>query len=107
MTGCAGEYDVLDKVADSTTVGESITDKINDMVSDQSQNVTYICKRMKALSGETETEEDTERPEYNPETYADTSKADISISFYICHMGNAFIINGIGLIPIYTGFTHQ
>lgn len=42
MTGCTGEYDVLDKVADSTTVGESITDKINDMVSDQSQNVTYI-----------------------------------------------------------------
>lgn len=78
MTGCAGEYDVLDKVADSTTVGESITDKINDMVSDQSQNVTYICKRMKTLSGEVESEEDFERPEYNPETYADTSKADIS-----------------------------
>ena len=78
MTGCTGEYDVLDKVADSTTVGESITDKINDMVSDQSQNVTYICKRMKTLSGEIEIEEDAERPEYNPETYADTSKADIS-----------------------------
>ena len=78
MTGCAGEYDVLYKVADSTTVGESITDKINDMVSDQSQNVTYICKRMKTLSGEVESEEDSERPEYNPETYADTSKADIS-----------------------------
>ena len=78
MTGCAGEYDVLDKVADSTTVGESITDKINDMVSDQSQNVTYICKRMKTLSGEVESEKDFERPEYNPETYADTSKADIS-----------------------------
>lgn len=47
------------------------------MISD-SPRTLHIYVREKTLSGEVESEEDSERPEYNPETYADTSKADIS-----------------------------
>lgn len=81
MTGCGKQYDVLDKIADSTTVGESISDKVQDELDVESSNAEYIIKRLTAAvnkadadsTSEDEGTETGERPEYDPLKYVDDS----------------------------------
>ena len=86
LTGCGKQYDVLDKIADSTTVGESISDKVQDELDAESSNAEYIIKRLASAINETDadsTSEDDdaevgERPEYDPLKYVDVSRCDIA-----------------------------
>lgn len=86
MTGCGKQYDVLDKIADSTTVGESISDKVQDELDVESSNAEYIIKRLAAAVNKTDadsTSEDEgtetgERPEYDPLKYVDVSGCNIA-----------------------------
>lgn len=86
MTGCGKQYDVLDKIADFTTVGESISDKVQDELDVESSNAEYIIKRLTAAVNKTDadsTSEDEgtetgERPEYDPLKYVDVSGCDIA-----------------------------
>lgn len=86
LTGCEKQYDVLDKIADSTTVGESISDKVQDELDIESSNAEYIIKRLAAVVNDSNTngsDSDTdseigERPEYDPIKYVDVSGCDIS-----------------------------
>ena len=55
MTGCGKQYDVLDKIADSTTVGESISDKVQDELDIESSNAEYIIKRLAAVVNDSNT----------------------------------------------------
>ena len=86
MTGCGKQYDVLDKIADSTTVGESISDKVQDELDVESSNAEYIIKRLAVAVNKTDTDstsedgdmETGERPEYDPLRYVDVSGCDIT-----------------------------
>ena len=91
LTGCSltGPYDVLDKVSDSVTLGESVVEKLNDDINAYAEEVEYrINKMQKAGMIDTEeteyeqTDESTdilgERPEYDPLRYVDVSKCKIS-----------------------------
>lgn len=86
LTGCGKQYDVHDKIADSTTVGESISDKVQDELDVESSNAEYIIKRLAAAVNKTDADrisedegtETGERPEYDPLKYVDVSGCDIA-----------------------------
>ena len=73
-------YDVLDKIADSTSVGVSLEEKISDRIDASTSDMTYYLKRLDTLMCDYRAEEvtDTARPEYDPLKYVDVSKCDIS-----------------------------
>lgn len=73
-------YDVLDKIADSTSVGVSLEEKISDMIDASTSDMTYYLKRLDTLMCDYRAEKvtDTARPEYDPLKYVDVSKCDIS-----------------------------
>ena len=74
------EYDVLDKIADSTSVGVSLEEKISDRIDASTSDMTYYLKRLDTLMCDYRAEKvtDTTRPEYDPLKYVDVSKCDIS-----------------------------
>ena len=74
------EYDVLDKIADSTSVGVSLEEKISDRIDTSTSDMTYYLKRLDTLMCDYRAEKvtDTARPEYDPLKYVDVSKCDIS-----------------------------
>ena len=74
------EYDVLDKIADSTSVGVSLEEKISDRIDASTSDITYYLKRLDTLMCDYRAEKvtDTARPEYDPLKYVDVSKCDIS-----------------------------
>lgn len=74
------EYDVLDKIADSTSVGVSLEEKISDRIDASTSDMTYYLKRLDTLMCDYRAEKvtDTARPEYDPLKYVDVSKCDIS-----------------------------
>ena len=86
MTGCGKQYDVIDKIADSTTVGESISDKVQDELDVESSNAEYIIKRLAAAVNKTDADSTSEdegtetgkRPEYDPLKYVDVSGCNIA-----------------------------
>ena len=43
------EYDVLDKIADSTSVGVSLEEKISDRIDASTSDMTYYLKRLDTL----------------------------------------------------------
>lgn len=77
---------MLDKIADSTTVGESISDKVQDELDVESSNAEYIIKCLATAVNKTDadsTSEDEgtetgERPEYDPLKYVDVSGCNIA-----------------------------
>lgn len=73
-------YDVLDKIADSTSVGVSLEEKISDRIDASTSDMTYYLKRLDTLMRDYRAEKvtDTARPEYDPLKYVDVSKCDIS-----------------------------
>lgn len=73
-------YDVLDKIADSTSVGVSLEEKISDRIDASTSDITYYLKRLDTLMCDYRAEKvtDTARPEYDPLKYVDVSKCDIS-----------------------------
>ena len=73
-------YDILDKIADSTSVGVSLEEKISDRINEASSDLTYSLKRLDTLMSVHRAEEsdDSARPEYDPLKYVDVSKCDIS-----------------------------
>lgn len=73
-------YDVLDKIADSTSVGVSLEEKISDRIDTSTSDMTYYLKRLDTLMCNYREEKVTEdaRPEYDPLKYVDVSKCDIS-----------------------------
>lgn len=73
-------YDVLDKIADSTSVGVSLEEKISDRIDASTSDITYYLKRLDTLMCDYRTEKVTEdtRPEYDPLKYVDVSACDIS-----------------------------
>ena len=73
-------YDVLDKIADSTSVGVSLEEKISDRIDASASDMTYYLKRLDTLMCDYRAEKvtDTARPEYDPLKYVDVSKCDIS-----------------------------
>ena len=73
-------YDVLDKIADSTSVGVSLEEKISDRIDASTSDMTYYLKRLDTLMCDYRAEKvtDTARPEYDPLKYVDVSKCDIS-----------------------------
>ena len=73
-------YDVLDKIADSTSVGVSLEEKISDRIDTSTSDMTYYLKRLDTLMCDYRAEKvtDTARPEYDPLKYVDVSKCDIS-----------------------------
>ena len=74
------EYDVLDKIADSTSVGVSLEEKISGRIDASTSDMTYYLKRLDTLMCDYRAEKvtDTARPEYDPLKYVDVSKCDIS-----------------------------
>ena len=74
------EYDVLDKIADSTSVGVSLEEKISDRIDASTSDMTYYLKRLDTLMCDYRAEKvtDTTSPEYDPLKYVDVSKCDIS-----------------------------
>ena len=48
LTGCSltGQYDVLDKVSDSVTLGESVVEKLNDDINAYAEEVEYRINKM-------------------------------------------------------------
>ena len=73
-------YDVLDKIADSTSVGVSLEEKISDRIDASTSDMTYYLKRLDTLMRDYRAEKVTEetRPEYDPLKYVDVSACDIS-----------------------------
>ena len=73
-------YDVLDKIADSTSVGVSLEEKISGRIDASTSDMTYYLKRLDTLMCDYRAEKvtDTARPEYDPLKYVDVSKCDIS-----------------------------
>ena len=73
-------YDVLDKIADSTSVGVSLEEKISDRIDASTSDMTYYLKRLDTLMCDYRAEIVTEetRPEYDPLKYVDVSACDIS-----------------------------
>ena len=73
-------YDVLDKIADSTSVGVSLEEKIFDRIDASTSDITYYLKRLDTLMCDYRTEKVTEdtRQEYDPLKYVDVSACDIS-----------------------------
>lgn len=73
-------YDVLDKIADFTSVGVSLEEKISDRIDASTSDMTYYLKRLDTLMCDYRAEKvtDTARPEYDPLKYVDVSKCDIS-----------------------------
>ena len=73
-------YDVLDKIADSTSVGVSLEEKISGRIDASTSDMTYYLKRLDTLMYDYRAEKvtDTARPEYDPLKYVDVSKCDIS-----------------------------
>lgn len=73
-------YDVLDKIADSTSVGVSLDEKISGRIDASTSDMTYYLKRLDTLMCDYRAEKvtDTARPEYDPLKYVDVSKCDIS-----------------------------
>ena len=73
-------YDVLDKIADFTSVGVRLEEKISDRIDASTSDMTYYLKRLDTLMCNYREEKVTEdaRPEYDPLKYVDVSKCDIS-----------------------------
>lgn len=73
-------YDVLDKIADFTSVGVSLEEKISDRIDASTSDMTYYLKRLDTLMCDYRAEKVTEetRPEYDPLKYVDVSACDIS-----------------------------
>ena len=73
-------YDVLDKIADSTSVGVSLEEKISDRIDASTSDITYYLKRLDTLMCDYRAEKVTEdtMPEYDPLKYVDVSACDIS-----------------------------
>lgn len=73
-------YDVLDKIADSTSVGVSLEEKISGRIDASTSDMTYYLKRLDTLMCDYRAEKvtDTARPEYDLLKYVDVSKCDIS-----------------------------
>lgn len=82
LSGCSRQYDVLNKIADSTTIGESIAETIQDKISKESGNIEYIFRSINSNSDDKDDKADAEalgeRPEYDALQYIDVSKCDIS-----------------------------
>lgn len=72
LSGCSSTYDVLDKVADTKTVGESISDKVEKEIKKESENVEYFFRSIS-----NDLKEFGKRPEYDVSKYVDTSDCDI------------------------------
>lgn len=77
------DYDVLDKVSDSESVGESIKEKMYNRINSASSDMTYDLKRLNTLMNDNkdtsdDTQEEMERPEYNPLDYVNVDDCDIS-----------------------------
>ena len=60
-------YDVLDKIADSTSVGVSLEEKISDRIDASTSDMTYYLKRLDTLMCDYRAEKVTEdiRPDLN------------------------------------------
>lgn len=73
-------YDVLDKIADFTSVGVRLEEKISDRIDTSTSDMTYYLKRLDTLMCDYRAEKVTEetRPEYDPLKYVDVSACDIS-----------------------------
>lgn len=73
-------YNVLDKIADFTSVGVSLEEKISDRIDASTSDMTYYLKRLDTLMCDYRAEKVTEetRPEYDPLKYVDVSACDIS-----------------------------
>ena len=73
-------YDVLDKIADFTSVGVRLEEKISDRIDASTSDMTYYLKRLDTLMCDYRAEKVTEetRPEYDPLKYVDVSACDIS-----------------------------
>lgn len=73
-------YDVLDKIADFTSVGVRLEEKIFDRIDASTSDMTYYLKRLDTLMCDYRAEKVTEdtRPEYDPLKYVDVSACDIS-----------------------------
>ena len=73
-------YDVLDEIADFTSVGVSLEEKISDRIDASTSDMTYYLKRLDTLMCDYRAEKVTEetRPEYDPLKYVDVSACDIS-----------------------------
>ena len=73
-------YDVLDKIADFTSVGVSLEEKRSDRIDASTPDMTYYLKRLDTLMCDYRAEKVTEetRPEYDPLKYVDVSACDIS-----------------------------
>lgn len=73
-------YDVLDKIADFTSVGVSLEEKISDRIDASTSDMTYYLKRLDTLMCDYRAEKVTEetRPEYDSLKYVDVSACDIS-----------------------------
>lgn len=83
LSGCSHQYDVLNKIADSTTIGESIAETIQDKISKESGNIEYIFKSIKRNSdNKADVASLGERPEYDARQYIDVSKCDITKVIY-------------------------
>ena len=77
------DYDVLDRVSDSESVGESIKEKMYNRINSASSDMTYDLKRLNTLMNDNkdtsdDTQEEMERPEYNPLDYVNVDDCDIS-----------------------------
>lgn len=77
------DYDVLDRVSDSESVGESIKEKMYNRINSASSNVTYDLKRLNTLMNDNkdasdDMQEEMKRPEYNPLDYVNVDNCDIS-----------------------------
>lgn len=73
-------YDVLDKIADTTSVGVSLEEKMSDRIDAASSDLTYSLKRFDTLMSDNKVEDVdvNTRPEYDPLKYVDVSQCDIS-----------------------------
>lgn len=73
-------YDVLDKIADTTSVGVSLEEKMSDRIDAASSDLTYSLKRLDTLMSDNKVEDVdvNTRPEYDPLKYVDVSQCDIS-----------------------------
>lgn len=77
LSGCSS-YNVLDKVADTKTVGESISEIIERKLDNETANIQYLFRSISSdEKKEYEIEELGERPTYDASKYVDTSKCNI------------------------------
>lgn len=83
VSGCSPTYDVLTEVADTTSVGESLNDKIEYKFSTVSDAVDYTISELAAIVNNSKSEADDsidilgERPEYNPLEYVDVENVNL------------------------------